>query len=125
MKRFFRWVLHFSIIKRLVGWIFTRASFLVPGERLRETSCWLSIRHPRPGYPVHFLILPKKPWQNLLDIPVAQPGLLEEALDIAQSLVREYGLEEKGYRLIVNGGNYQGFPHLHIHLVSGDAFPEQ
>lgn len=91
----------------------------MPGERLRETSKWFSIPHPLPAYPVHFLILPKNPWHNLLDIPVNQPGLLTEALDIAQSLVREYSLEDEGYRLIVNGGKYQSFPHLHIHLVSG------
>lgn len=35
-----------------------------------------------------------------------------------QLLVHRYDLEEKGYRLIVNGGQYQEVPHLHFHLIS-------
>ena len=27
-------------------------------------------------------------------------------------------IPKKGYRLIVNGGEYQDFPHLHFHLIS-------
>lgn len=34
----------------------------------------------------------------------------------AQSLVEEYHLT--AYRLIVNGGEYQAFLHLHFHLVA-------
>jgi diadenosine tetraphosphate (Ap4A) HIT family hydrolase len=33
-----------------------------------------------------------------------------------QSLVAEHQLA--GYRMIVNGGEYQEFPHLHFHLIS-------
>lgn len=123
MPQLFQRLFRSPFIKCLVGWIFTNASFLIPGERLRENKGWLSIRHPKPGYPVHFLILPKKSWRSQLDVPVDQPGLLAEGLEIAQSLVREYNLEEAGYRLIVNGGKYQSFPHLHIHLVSGQPLP--
>lgn len=34
-------------------------------------------------------------------------------------LVRELGLEEKGYRLVIYGGPNQDIPQLHFHLVSG------
>jgi diadenosine tetraphosphate (Ap4A) HIT family hydrolase len=33
-----------------------------------------------------------------------------------QNLVKD--LDLKAYRLIVNGGEYQDFPHLHFHLIS-------
>ena len=42
---------------------------------------------------------------------------------MVQSLVAELDVEGPGYRLIVNGGGYQGVPQLHFHLVSG-APPE-
>jgi diadenosine tetraphosphate (Ap4A) HIT family hydrolase len=39
-------------------------------------------------------------------------------MQVIQSLVVEFRLEEIGYRLIVNGGKYQDVPQLHFHLVS-------
>lgn len=48
-----------------------------------------------------------------------------EFMELTQSIIREYNLTESGYRLILNGGRYQTFPHLHVHLVSGDALPNQ
>jgi len=33
-------------------------------------------------------------------------------------LVKEFELDDGGYRLIVNGGAYQDFPQLHFHLIS-------
>jgi diadenosine tetraphosphate (Ap4A) HIT family hydrolase len=38
-----------------------------------------------------------------------------------QSLVVEYHLP--AYRLMVNGGEYQEFPHLHFHLISDSPIP--
>jgi diadenosine tetraphosphate (Ap4A) HIT family hydrolase len=35
-------------------------------------------------------------------------------------LNEDLNLEERGYRLIVNGGEYQEFPQLHFHLISGE-----
>jgi diadenosine tetraphosphate (Ap4A) HIT family hydrolase len=46
-----------------------------------------------------------------------------EFMDLTQSIIWEYNLIETGYRLILNGGSYRTFPHLHIHLVVGDALP--
>jgi diadenosine tetraphosphate (Ap4A) HIT family hydrolase len=44
---------------------------------------------------------------------------LPDLFTTVRKLVEELGLEQKGYRLIVNGGEYQEFPQLHFHLVSG------
>jgi diadenosine tetraphosphate (Ap4A) HIT family hydrolase len=43
-------------------------------------------------------------------------AFLSELFATVQSLVTELWLP--AYRLIVNGGAYQDFPHLHFHLVS-------
>ncbi len=101
--------------------VFSKASYLVPGERLRETKHWLVIRHPQPAYPVHLLLLPKHDYPDWPSIALTETELLSEYLELTRDLIRELNLEKDGYRLIVNGGKYQEFPHLHIHLVSGDA----
>lgn len=110
--RFGRW-----LTPRLIK----HASFLIPGKRLRESPDWLAIQHPQPEYPVHLLILSKRDFSDWQAIPAAETALLSEFVDITQSLISEYQMKSSGYRLIINGGKYQEFPHLHIHLVSGEA----
>ena len=96
-------------------------SFALPVRRLRETGKLLAFYHPRPNYPVHILLVPKKAITSLSDLAPEDRGLLDDLIECVQSLVAELGLEEPGYRLIVNGGKYQDAPQLHFHLVSGDG----
>lgn len=105
---------------KIIGFIFSQASFFVPGKRLCETRNWMAIRHPKPVYPVHILIIPKQAIADWLAFPVSEPELFSEFVELSQRLIREEGLEKKAYRLIVNGGDYQFIPQLHVHLVSGD-----
>ena len=105
---------------KIIGFIFSQASFFVPGKRLCETRNWMAIRHPKPAYPVHILIIPKQAIADWLAFPVSEPELFSEFVDLSQRLIREEGLEKKAYRFIVNGGAYQSIPRLHVHLVSGD-----
>jgi histidine triad (HIT) family protein len=99
----------------LTGWIFARMSFAIPVQRLRETDALLAFHHPKPPHPFHVIILPKKVIHSFADLELADP-FLADLVTVAQSLVVEYRLS--AYRLIVNGGEYQKFPHLHFHLIS-------
>ena len=99
----------------LIGWIFAHMSFVFPAKRLRETDSLLAFYHPRPAYPFHVIIAPKKDIRSFADLAPADP-FLADLIIAAQSLVAEFHLP--AYRLIVNGGEYQEFPHLHFHLVS-------
>jgi diadenosine tetraphosphate (Ap4A) HIT family hydrolase len=42
-------------------------------------------------------------------------------IETVQSLIAEFQLEDKGYRLITNGGPHQTIPQWHWHLVSEKA----
>jgi histidine triad (HIT) family protein len=75
--------------------------------------------HPQPEYPVHVLLVPKRAISGLTDPGAIDVDLLADLLRVVQSLVVELGLEQRGYRLIVNGGAYQDIAQLHFHLVSG------
>jgi histidine triad (HIT) family protein len=90
-------------------------SFAFPVERLRETETLLAFYHPKPAYPLHILLVPKQPVASLLDLEPSSDFLVD-LLVAVQSLVAELHLP--AYRLIVNGGEYQDFPHLHFHLVA-------
>ena len=99
----------------LIGWIFENMSFAIPVKRLRETDALMAFHHPKPSYPFHVLIVPKKAVASFLDLEPDSPFLTELTAAV-QSLVDEFHLS--AWRLIVNGGGYQDFPHLHFHLVS-------
>ena len=99
----------------LTGWVFAHMSFAIPAKRLRETDTLLAFHHPQPAYPFHVIILPKKDIRSFADLEPADP-FLKDLVAVAQSLIAEYHLP--AYRLIVNGGEYQEFPHLHFHLIS-------
>ena len=95
-------------------------AFALPVDRLRETSTLLAFYHPQPSYPVHVLLVPKRPIATLGELnPALDADFLADLYATAQSLVEEFQLTERGYRLIVNGGKYQDFPYLHFHLISG------
>ncbi len=91
---------------------------MLPVKRLRETDTLIAFKHPKPDYPVHILLMPKLKLPNFMALEANDPAFMANVVSTAQSLVEEFGLAEKGYRLIVNGGSNQHFPHLHFHLIS-------
>lgn len=103
----------------IVGWTFTHMSFIIPVKRLRETENVIAFYHPKPIYPVHILLVPKRKLPNLMAITTAEADFFTDLYKITQELVIELALEEEGYTLLVNGGAYQDVPQLHYHLVSG------
>jgi histidine triad (HIT) family protein len=100
----------------LIGWIFAHMSFAIPVKRLRETPNLIAFQHPSPSYKFHVLIVPKRQAKTLAELDPQDTAFLTDLYSTAQSLVDEFDL--KAYRLIVNGGEYQDFPHLHFHLIS-------
>jgi histidine triad (HIT) family protein len=101
--------------RKLVRWIFAHMSFAIPAKRLRETNTLLAFYHPKPSYPFHVILIPKQSVPTLMELDPAST-FLPDLFATVQSLVAEFKLSE--YRLIVNGGEYQDFPHLHFHLIS-------
>ena len=100
----------------LIGWMFAHMSFAIPVKRLRETKTLLAFYHPRPAYPFHVLLVPKKAVISLKDFDPTDTSFLTDLYSTVQNIVSEFRLP--AYRLIINGGEYQDFPQLHFHLIS-------
>lgn len=79
------------------------------------------VQHPKPAYPVHFLILPKEQTANVLEMD-EDTKFWQEVPKAIHALVETAISEGDGYRIITNGGAYQEIPLLHIHFISGDPF---
>lgn len=105
----------------LIGWVFAHMSFAIPVKRLRETETLMAFHHPRPAYPFHVLLVPKKAVASLKEFDSTDAAFLTDLYSTVQTLVNEFQLP--AYRLIVNGGEFQDFPQLHFHLVSPSPQP--
>ena len=110
---------HSLIARLLIGWIFAHISFALPVKRLRETETLIAFHHPKPSYPEHILLVPKKAIGNISDLTPADNAFLADVFRTVPELAAELGLNTSGYRLIVNAGAYQDVPQLHFHLVAG------
>jgi len=111
IKRFAR-----PLLAPIIGWMFAHMSFAIPVARLRETERLMAFYHPKPAYPFHVLIVPKKAVASLAELGPEDAAFLTELISTVQSLVEEFKLP--AYRLIVNGGEFQDFPQLHFHLIA-------
>jgi histidine triad (HIT) family protein len=99
----------------LIGWIFAHMSFAIPAKRLRETEHLLAFYASKPAFPFHVILTPKMDIRSFSDLNPSDQ-FMAELVSATQSLVDEFHLAS--WRLIVNGGKNQDFPHLHFHLIS-------
>ncbi len=86
---------------------------------VRETDSILVIKDINPQSPTHLLILPKKHYSSILDCQ--DKDLLAEMLVVAREVAKEAGVDERGFRLVINTNEEGGQTvfHLHMHLMAG------
>ncbi len=99
---------------------------IVAGEIKSDTVYkdkeFIVLKDINPQAPIHLLIVPVKHFTSLEDFMEGDnDGLLGRALIVAHKVAHQMNMAEKGYRLIINEGEYGGklVPHLHIHLLGG------
>jgi len=74
-----------------------------------------------PVRPVHMLIVPKIHVEDFLEFN--DGSLMLKAKTIIDKIIRDTGLDKKGYRIGINGGGAQLINHVHFH-VSGPMTKE-
>lgn len=81
----------------------------------------LAIRDVNPQAPVHILVMPREHIESVSDLTPSQDALWGRMLHVAQSIAEDEGIEETGFRLVVNNGKNGGqtVDHLHMHLLGG------
>lgn len=96
----------------------------LPCDKVYETDEVLAFRDINPAAPVHVLVIPKKPIVNVGQAEDDDALLLGKLMLAAKEVARQEGLEESGFRLVVNNGAEVGQTvfHLHVHVLGGRAF---
>jgi len=74
-----------------------------------------------PKAPIHILIVPRRHLATLLDASQSDDRLLGHLLLVANSVARQKGIAERGFRLVLNCNSEGGQVvfHLHLHLLGG------
>lgn len=88
---------------------------IIPKEFTYEDEEIMVFPDIYPVKPIHLLIVPKKHIEDLL--MMNDQGLMMKLIKKAQEMIRKFKLENKGYRVGVNGGGAQAINHLHVHLI--------
>jgi histidine triad (HIT) family protein len=95
-----------------------------PAKIIFEDEQFVAIEDIAPQAPVHILVIPKEHIPEIRFITDNYKGFLKQWFWTAIKIAREKGLEEIGYRTVINNGigGGQTVAHVHIHLLSGREF---
>ena len=93
----------------------------IPADIIYETDDVLAFRDINPQAPVHVLVIPKVHVRTLNDIEPPQADLLGRLLLAATEIAKAEGVDESGYRLVMNcnADSGQTVFHIHLHLLGG------
>ncbi|MDI1247385.1 MAG: histidine triad nucleotide-binding protein [Lacunisphaera sp.] len=91
----------------------------IPSKFAHEDDLCVAIHDVNPQAPVHVLIIPKQPVPRLSAATPADQALLGHLLLTAATVAQKLGVDETGYRIVINSGRDAGesVPHMHVHLL--------
>lgn len=97
----------------------------LPSSKIYEDDWAIAFNDIRPQAPIHVLVIPKGQWVSWDDFTAkASDAEIAGYMRAVGNVTRQLGLQEPGYRLMVNmgGHGHQEVPHLHMHIFGGRQF---
>ncbi len=91
----------------------------LPADVVRESDYCIAFRDIAPQAPTHVLVVPKKHYRSMNDMP--DGSVLGAMAMLARSVVKDLGIAETGYRAVINTGEHGGqtVEHIHMHILGG------
>ncbi len=97
----------------------------IPCNKVYEDENFLAFHDINPKAPVHVLVIPKRHLPSLNDADDQDINLLGSLMDATRKVANKLGVDDPGYRIIVNvgeGGGQEVF-HIHVHILAGKKLP--
>jgi histidine triad (HIT) family protein len=93
----------------------------IPSEKVFDDQQVTAFRDIHPVAPTHILIIPNKHIASINELTPDDEQLVGHLFTTGKALAKEEGIDESGYRLIINVGpdGGQEVYHLHLHLIGG------
>jgi histidine triad (HIT) family protein len=93
----------------------------IPCNKVYEDDYVLAFDDIYPVAPVHVIIVPKRHFGTLIDIPKNESEIFKNLFTAVQEVARLKGIADRGFRTVINtqeeGG--QVIFHVHIHVFGG------
>lgn len=93
----------------------------IPAELIYEDERVVGFRDLNPQAPTHALVIPRKHIATLNDLSVDDELIVGRMIGAAREIARQEGLDEAGYRTVMNCNEAGGQTvfHIHLHLLGG------
>jgi len=93
----------------------------IPAKIVYEDDSSLAFEDINPQAPVHVLVIPKKHISTSLEIEEQDHALIGRLFEVAGKIAREKGIDQRGFRLVMNTNAESGQTvfHIHLHLLGG------
>ena len=98
----------------------------IPSTKIYEDEDMLIIKDIAPQAEIHYLLLPKEHFANIVEMTDKQAATLAKCIKKLSTMVDELGLSN-GFRLVSNKGKdaCQSVEHLHIHILGGQQLADK
>lgn len=95
----------------------------IPSTKVYEDDKVLAFKDIEPIAPIHILVIPKVHIKSLMELE--EDELLVHIHKVIKQIVKEQGIDEKGFRVLTNVGEDggQAVKHLHFHILGGTKLP--
>jgi histidine triad (HIT) family protein len=93
----------------------------IPAKMVRSEEDVVAFRDVNPQAPLHVLVIPRRHIPSVAALEAADAELVGRLFLVARDIAREEGVEQAGYRLVMNVGPAAGqsVPHVHLHVLGG------
>ena len=94
----------------------------IPSNRVYEDVEFVAFRDIQPSAPTHIVLVPRgEPPTSTATLGEADAGWLGRMVVMASRIAAAEGLDQGGYRLVVNCGDDAGqtVGHFHLHILGG------
>ncbi len=94
----------------------------IPATIVFQDNNVVAFRDLHPQAKEHMLIIPRQHIVSMAELTHEHGPLLANIYIAAQSIARQLGIEQSGYRVVANVGPDSGQTvfHLHFHLLGGE-----
>jgi histidine triad (HIT) family protein len=93
----------------------------IPVKAVYEDEHVIAFPDIKPVAPVHVLVIPKRHIANILAVAEDDKALLGHVMTVIPRVAKQLGLDEDGFRVVLNtkdnGG--QTVYHIHWHILGG------
>jgi histidine triad (HIT) family protein len=95
----------------------------IPSSKVYEDEQCYAFKDIAPKAPVHDVFVPKEHFSGSLEVSEAREKVVGHLVRVASEVAKQKGIDQSGYRLVINTNADAGQTvfHLHLHLIGGKA----